>query len=96
MSSGYRIEEQDSLHFVPFQIVKWIDIFTRKIYRNIVIDGTNQINEKYKMNNCLMQARTLAFSNDVAKDATPSGDYSGNPDVRRYFFKYQINHLKTR
>ena len=39
MSTGYKIEEQDSLHFVTFQIVKWIDIFTRKIYRDIVIDS---------------------------------------------------------
>jgi len=39
MSTGYKIEEQDSLHFVTFQIVRWIDIFTRKVYRNIVIDS---------------------------------------------------------
>jgi len=39
MSTGYKIEEQDGLHFVTFQIVKWIDIFTRKIYRDIVIES---------------------------------------------------------
>ena len=39
MSTGYKIEEQGGLHFVTFQIVKWIDIFTRKIYRDIVIDS---------------------------------------------------------
>jgi len=39
MSTGYKIEEQDGLHFVTFQIVKWIDIFTRKVYRDIVIDS---------------------------------------------------------
>ena len=38
MSSGYRISEQDELHYVTFQIVKWIDIFTRQVYRDIVID----------------------------------------------------------
>ena len=30
------------------------------------------INEKYKVNGGFMQARTLAFSYDIAKDATPS------------------------
>jgi len=30
MSTGFKIEEQDGLYFVTFQIVKWIDIFTRK------------------------------------------------------------------
>jgi len=40
MSTGYQISEQDELHFVTFQIVKWIDVFTRKVYRDIVIDST--------------------------------------------------------
>jgi len=39
VSIDYKIEEQDSLHFVTFQIVKWIDIFTRKIYRDIVVNS---------------------------------------------------------
>jgi REP element-mobilizing transposase RayT len=39
MSTGYQINEQDGLYFVTFQIVKWIDIFTRKIYRDIVIES---------------------------------------------------------
>ena len=39
MSTGYKIEEKDGLYFVTFQVVKWIDIFTRKIYRDIVIDS---------------------------------------------------------
>ena len=39
MSTGYKIDEQGGLYFVTFQIVKWIDIFTRKIYRDIVIDS---------------------------------------------------------
>ena len=37
MSTGYHIEKQDELHYVTFQIVKWIDIFTRKVYRDIVV-----------------------------------------------------------
>jgi len=39
MSSGYQISEQEELHYVTFQIVKWIDIFTRQVYRDIVIDS---------------------------------------------------------
>ena len=39
MSTGYQIVEQDGLHYVTFQIVKWVDIFTRKVYRDIVIDS---------------------------------------------------------
>lgn len=39
MSTGYKISEQDELHFVTFQIVEWIDIFTRQVYRDIIIDS---------------------------------------------------------
>jgi len=39
MSASYQIIEQDELHFVTFQIVKWIDVFTRQVYRDIVIDS---------------------------------------------------------
>jgi REP element-mobilizing transposase RayT len=39
MSTGYKISEQDELHFATFQIVRWVDIFTRQAYRDIVIDS---------------------------------------------------------
>jgi len=39
MSTGYHIEQQDELHYMTFQIVEWVDIFTRKIYRDIVVDS---------------------------------------------------------
>jgi REP element-mobilizing transposase RayT len=39
MSTGYKIGEQDELYFVTFQIVRWVDIFTRQVYRDIVIDS---------------------------------------------------------
>lgn len=39
MSTGYQIVEQDSLHYVTFQVVEWVDIFSRKVYRDIVIDS---------------------------------------------------------
>jgi REP element-mobilizing transposase RayT len=39
MSTGYQVSEQDELHYVTFQIVRWVDIFTRQVYRDIVIDS---------------------------------------------------------
>ncbi|MCL2651319.1 MAG: hypothetical protein FWD60_09905 [Candidatus Azobacteroides sp.] len=39
MSTGYQISEQEELHYVTFQIIRWIDIFTRRVYRDIVIDS---------------------------------------------------------
>ena len=39
MSTGYKIEDQEGLHYVTFQIVEWVDIFTRQVYRDIVMDS---------------------------------------------------------
>ena len=39
MSTGYKIVDQGALYYVTFQIVNWVDLFTRKVYRDIVIDS---------------------------------------------------------
>ncbi len=38
---GYVIRDQSALHFVTFAVVDWIDLFTRKIYRDIIIENLN-------------------------------------------------------
>lgn len=39
MTIGYKIDEQNGLYYLTLQIVNWTDLFTRKIYRDIVIDN---------------------------------------------------------
>jgi len=39
MSTGYKIVDQDGLYYLTFQVVGWVDIFTRKSYRDIVVDS---------------------------------------------------------
>ncbi len=39
MSTGYKISEPEGLYYLTLQIVGWVDIFSRKIYKNIVIDS---------------------------------------------------------
>jgi REP element-mobilizing transposase RayT len=41
MSYTYKISDQEETYFLTFQIVGWVDIFTRKIYRDIVIESLN-------------------------------------------------------
>lgn len=36
---GYQIRDQAAVHFLTFTVCGWIDLFTRKIYRDIVIDS---------------------------------------------------------
>ncbi|MFT6324452.1 MAG: hypothetical protein ACJAWO_002016, partial [Halieaceae bacterium] len=37
MPTGFQIKEQDQLYFLTFQVVEWVDVFTRKTYRDIII-----------------------------------------------------------
>jgi REP element-mobilizing transposase RayT len=39
MSTGYQIKDQHALHYVTLQVVYWVDLFTRKTYRDIIIDS---------------------------------------------------------
>jgi hypothetical protein len=39
MSTGYQINDQEGLYYLTFQIVDWIDVFTRQVYRDIIIDS---------------------------------------------------------
>ena len=39
MSTGYQIKNQEGLYYLTFQVINWIDVFTRKIYRDILIDN---------------------------------------------------------
>lgn len=39
MSTGYRIHEKGGTHFLTFQVVGWVDLFSRCDYRDVVIDS---------------------------------------------------------
>ena len=46
MSTGYRIHEKDGAHFLTFQVVGWVDLFTRRDYRNVVIESFKSYTSK--------------------------------------------------
>ncbi len=39
--NGYKITNQNSLHFITPTVVGWVDVFTRKTYKDIIIDSLN-------------------------------------------------------
>ncbi len=39
MSTGYQIYDQKGCYYLTFQIVGWVDVFTRQCYRDILIDA---------------------------------------------------------
>jgi REP element-mobilizing transposase RayT len=39
MSTGYQIDDPGATHFLTMTVVDWVDIFSRKIYRDILMDS---------------------------------------------------------
>lgn len=39
MSIKYKIRDQSKLHFLSFAVVQWVDVFTRTLYKDVVIDS---------------------------------------------------------
>jgi len=47
MPTGYQIKDQTKAYYLTFQVVYWIDVFTRKNYRDAVIESL-QYCQKHK------------------------------------------------
>ena len=41
MPTGYQIQDQERPYYLTLQVVEWVDIFTRKAYRDIIVDSLN-------------------------------------------------------
>ncbi|MEP7196649.1 MAG: transposase [Saprospiraceae bacterium] len=39
MTTGYQIVDKEGTYYLTFQVIDWVDIFTRKIYRDIIIES---------------------------------------------------------
>jgi putative transposase len=60
-SEGYKIRDQSSTHFLTFTVMGWIDIFSRKRYRDIIIDSLNYC----KQNKGLQIAGYVIMTNHI-------------------------------
>ena len=36
---GHKIRNKEAIHFVTFAVVEWVDVFTRKLYKDIIVDS---------------------------------------------------------
>ncbi|MCB0633743.1 MAG: transposase, partial [Lewinella sp.] len=39
MPTGYQIDNPTGLYFLTLQVIDWVDVFTRKIYRDILLSS---------------------------------------------------------
>ena len=49
MPTGYQIKDQDALYYLTLQVVQWADIFTRQVYRDIIIDSLKYCREQKEL-----------------------------------------------
>jgi len=92
MTTGYQIIDQKAPYFLTFQIVDWVDIFTRKIYKDIVIDCFNFMikNKKFQL------FAYVIMSNHVHLIAQSEGRLSDNiRDIKKFTCLKIIETIKT-
>ncbi len=61
MSKVYTISDQSRAHFITATVVDWVDVFTRKIYRDIIVENLKY----YSKNRGLIVYAYVVMSNHV-------------------------------
>ena len=51
MSTGYKIDFPDKPYFLTFTVVEWVDIFSRKAYRDILMESMDFCRQKKGIKN---------------------------------------------
>jgi REP element-mobilizing transposase RayT len=74
MSTAYRISDQEAAYFLTFQIVGWVDVFTRRIYRDIVIESLSYCQ---KNKGLLLYAYVIMSNHIHLLVQSETGDLSG-------------------
>lgn len=93
MTTGYQIEDQSALYYLTLQVVDWIDVFTRQMYRDIVIESL-----KYcQQNKGLQIFGYVIMSNHIHLIAnSPNGQLSETlRDFKKFTAKTIIDAIKN-
>ena len=76
MSESYQIRDQSAIHYLTFQVINWMDVFTRQSYRDIVVNNFNYciqnkglaVHAYVIMSNhvhCILSSNTCNLSNTI-------------------------------
>jgi hypothetical protein len=49
LKEGYIIRDQEKIHFITATVVDWVAVFTRKTYKDVVIDSLEYCVKKKDM-----------------------------------------------
>ncbi|HAD97116.1 MAG TPA: transposase [Cryomorphaceae bacterium] len=93
MGDTYQIRDQEQAYFLTFQVVGWADIFTRQVYRDIIIDSLMFCRKE----RALKVFAYVIMSNHIHTIwQSQSGDLSGTiRDFKKFTAKAILNELTT-
>ena len=83
MSTKYKIRNQEALHFISFATVEWIDVFTRPLYKDVIVESLKYCQKKKGL---ILYAWCL-MTNHVHMIISSTG-ISKQEDIIRDFKKY--------
>ena len=93
MGASYQIRDQDQAYFLTFQVVGWADIFSRKIYRDILIDSFDYC-RKHK--GLLLYAKVVMTNHVHVIMQSKNGDLSGLVrDFKKFTSKRILKEVNT-
>ena len=74
MGAAYQIRDQEKAYFLTFTVVGWADIFTRQVYRDIIIESLSYCRKERSLN---VFAYVIMTNHVHAILQSRSGDLSG-------------------
>src|SRR5215217_3526420 len=84
---GYKIRDKKQSHFITFAVLEWVDVFTRQLYRDILLDSFRYCQkEKGLLLHCWCIMSSHVHMIASAKDENLS-------DILRDFKKYTSKHI---
>ena len=93
MGSAYQIQDQGQAYFLTFQVVGWADIFTRQVYRDIIIDSLSHCRNKRALN---VFAYVIMTNHVHAILQSRSDDLSGTiRDFKKFTSKSILKELQS-
>ena len=93
MGEAYQIRDQGQAYFLTFQVVGWADIFTRQVYRDIIIETLSYCRKERSLN---VFAYVIMSNHVHAILQSKNDDLSGTiRDFKKFTSKAILKELKV-
>ncbi|WP_276505015.1 REP-associated tyrosine transposase [Terrimonas pollutisoli] len=86
---GYKIRNQSAIHFITFAVVEWVDVFTKKEYRDIVLESIRHCQNERGL---LLHAWCIMSNHLHLVASAKNNDLS---DILRDFKKFTSKQITT-